>query len=275
LFCQIAGFSLSWQFNPEAHKEHCAVSLHGSSTRLTLVAALLVLSALACNLRNESSSEVRERDIIANPLVLIVAPVNGSVFASGAQVTIHAIVQNPPTGVARIEFRVDEAVVGEITSPQPETESSLEGSVTWAASSEAGHLITVEGFRPDGSSLGLSDVAIRVVPQPNATLAAGQPSPATSTPDGTAAENVPAQPTAATSVSGRVNTPELNVRTGPGTDYPQVGTLTNGQQVEIVGRNENGSWWAIPYGSGTAWVFSNLVAANGDTSQIPVVAAPQ
>ena len=72
----------------------------------------------------------------------------------------------------------------------------------------------------------------------------------------------------------RVNSDNLYVRQGPGTNYPQVGALAQGDRVPIVGHNADFTWWAVSYGSGTGWVFASLVIVEGDTSQVPLVAAP-
>jgi uncharacterized protein YraI len=72
----------------------------------------------------------------------------------------------------------------------------------------------------------------------------------------------------------RVNTPSLIVRQGPGTTYPPMGDLAQGEQVLIVGRNADSSWWAVSYADGTGWVFASLVIVEGDASQVPLAAAP-
>ena len=35
----------------------------------------------------------------------------------------------------------------------------------------------------------------------------------------------------------------VNVRTGPGTDYPIVGVAPQGTEGQIVGKSEDGQWW--------------------------------
>jgi uncharacterized protein YraI len=63
----------------------------------------------------------------------------------------------------------------------------------------------------------------------------------------------------------------LNVRSGPGTDYPIVGTVTSGQQSDITAKNPEGDWWEITLPSGqTGWVYAPLVQTSGDTSTIAI-----
>ncbi len=271
---------------------------HGSWRVWGMVITMLVLASMACSLSTDSSGTTTE-DIESRPLVALIAPVNGSTYAEGASVQLYAIAQDSFAGVTRIEFRVDDVQVGEITSPQPEGQDSLEGTVEWTATGRTGHLITVEGFRANGSSLGLSDAAVKVVARPaeqatanalalTATPADNTPPPAPDLPspepttDTTAAQPTAApQPTQAPAVQNpgsgvpaTVNTGELYVRQGPGTAYPTVGTLNLGDTIQIVGRNADSSWWAISYESGTAWVFAGLTAPQGDVGEVPLVAAP-
>jgi uncharacterized protein YraI len=68
---------------------------------------------------------------------------------------------------------------------------------------------------------------------------------------------------------------DLNVRAGPGTDYPSVGALKNGETARIVGRNADGSWWQILHGNGKAWVSANKKYSSAvNISGVPVIDAP-
>jgi len=69
----------------------------------------------------------------------------------------------------------------------------------------------------------------------------------------------------------------LNLRQGPGTNYPVVGKLTQGAQAAIIGRNAAGDWYQVrPTGGTTGWVTGApaLVQVTGDLTAVPVVAAP-
>lgn len=54
---------------------------------------------------------------------------------------------------------------------------------------------------------------------------------------------------------------DINVRGGPGTNYPIIGTASIGQQFLITGKNGAGDWWKINYNGQAGWVFGQLVAA--------------
>jgi len=68
---------------------------------------------------------------------------------------------------------------------------------------------------------------------------------------------------------------QVNVRTGPGLDYPEIGILIAGQEVSAVGRSPGGDWIQILYPgtvSGLAWVYAPLVSIPTET--LPIVAPP-
>lgn len=56
---------------------------------------------------------------------------------------------------------------------------------------------------------------------------------------------------------GRVTGSSVNLRSGPATSYPQVGTVNAGESCYIIGLN-NG-WLKIIYNSGTAYIRSDFV----------------
>lgn len=66
----------------------------------------------------------------------------------------------------------------------------------------------------------------------------------------------------------------VNVRGGPGTNYPVITQLPANLAVTVVGRNNQGSWWQIqgPDDS-TGWVAGSVVQAS-NVDNVPVVAAP-
>ncbi len=68
--------------------------------------------------------------------------------------------------------------------------------------------------------------------------------------------------------------PQINVRSGPGTEYDRVGTLVANQEAIGKGRTEGGSWILIEYQGGPdgyAWVYSSYVDYVGD---LPIVIVP-
>ena len=66
----------------------------------------------------------------------------------------------------------------------------------------------------------------------------------------------------------------LNVRSGAGTSYSVLGSLSNGAKVEIVGTS--GSWYKIKYGSGYGYVSKDYitVTSSNDTTTKPETTPP-
>lgn len=70
-----------------------------------------------------------------------------------------------------------------------------------------------------------------------------------------------------------VATTAVNVREGPSTEYPVVATAQQGQCGQIVGRNEDSSWWAVSTSVGVVWVSAAYVNAF-NVANVPVLPAP-
>ena len=109
-------------------------------------------------------------------------------------------------------------------------------------------------------------------PSPSEATEAVQPTelPPSPTPEPTATPPPPEQFTV-TLVQN------MNVRTGPGTNYPIAGPGPAGETTKVVGRNADSSWLKVEYPltpDGTGWLFAELVQINGDPTTAQVVEAP-
>jgi N-acetylmuramoyl-L-alanine amidase len=65
----------------------------------------------------------------------------------------------------------------------------------------------------------------------------------------------------------------VNFRSGPGKNFGVLGALEQDQRAEVVGVNEDGTWWAIKFPAGQngiAWVSANYVKAE-NTQELPVM----
>jgi len=85
----------------------------------------------------------------------------------------------------------------------------------------------------------------------------------------------PANPPAEQTKTGKVNTPgsTLNVRSGPGTGNPVIGSLTHNQSITITG--ESSGWYKISFSGKTGYVSAAFVVISGQSSPAPSPAAPQ
>lgn len=68
-----------------------------------------------------------------------------------------------------------------------------------------------------------------------------------------------------------VTTGALNIRSGPNSAFPSLGSVLSGTQMPIIGQSPDRGWWLVesPYGNG--WVSKLYVVTNGSTSNVPVV----
>lgn len=65
---------------------------------------------------------------------------------------------------------------------------------------------------------------------------------------------------------------DLNVRSGPGTQYPLVGSLQGGQTVDVG--SCTGSWCQVSFGGGSGFASRNYLAMGGGAPGPAVAAAP-
>jgi hypothetical protein len=63
----------------------------------------------------------------------------------------------------------------------------------------------------------------------------------------------------------------VNVRSGPGTDYPRIGRLGANDSMAIIGKTPDGLWWQVCCVDGqTGWVSADVVKANGPLENVPI-----
>jgi uncharacterized protein YraI len=70
----------------------------------------------------------------------------------------------------------------------------------------------------------------------------------------------------------------VNIRSGPSTDYPSYGVAQQGAKGELVGKNADGTWWAVALSTSVApdgygWVSAQYVYAI-NAGDVPVLEAP-
>ncbi|MEX2161683.1 MAG: SH3 domain-containing protein [Anaerolineales bacterium] len=69
----------------------------------------------------------------------------------------------------------------------------------------------------------------------------------------------------------------INVRTGPGTEYPAVGILVPGELAPAKGRSAGGLWIQVVYvgvDGGLAWVYAPLVTLFPTNASLTIVEPP-
>ena len=73
------------------------------------------------------------------------------------------------------------------------------------------------------------------------------------------------QPKGAVATSQR----KLNVHSGPGTEYPVIGTAEADLQFRIAGKDSDESWWQIEFEGQRGWIFGESVTT-ADDENVPV-----
>jgi uncharacterized protein YraI len=114
-----------------------------------------------------------------------------------------------------------------------------------------------------------------VAAEPTAEAAAPVQPEATAGPEATEAptdETPTAEPPAAgaNQVARLTANQTVNVRGGPGTNYPVIGRLSAGQAYPVTGKNARGDWYQFDLDGKSAWVIANLINVSGDPTAIQV-----
>ena len=104
------------------------------------------------------------------------------------------------------------------------------------------------------------------LPVPTETTAA-TPTPAIAATEPAPTEIAPPTSDAKVTVLG-----EMNIRSGPSTDYEVVGDAVAGEEFAITGKNEDGNWWQIDFRGESGWIYAPFVVA-AEAEEVPVVSA--
>lgn len=164
----------------------------------------------------------------------------------------------------------------------------LSGGVDIALSTAPGQSLptrtpTPGATTPDPTATSGGGSGPTATPAPQDTPApTDEPAPTSTPVAGTTATSVPAAddflPTAEACSEAptiqALNSP-INVRSGPGTNYDVVATLSYLEVRLITGRAAQAAWWQIQMPDGSlAWVADEVVAVYGYTGLVPLVEAP-
>ncbi len=265
--------------------------------RAVLVALFLAIIVSACGGAEEPTQ----------PTIRITTLENDSQVNTGQQVAVGFEAADVE-GVMQVELTINgEPTYVEAADPPV---NIFSGSYSWVPEQPGSYLIQVVTFNVNGEASDPAQVAVKVEGDPVAAV--GEPTP-TIAPVETGVGEVPTEtPTVSfvppTPAGGETPTPTtvsdaeaavvetedtpaaestgplvtanigLNVRGGPGTNYPTIGRLIEGETAEITGRDQNGGWWQIAYSSESGdrgWVAADTeftTAANADS--VAVVEAP-
>ncbi|MDX1522212.1 MAG: SH3 domain-containing protein [Anaerolineae bacterium] len=223
----------------------------------------------------------------AKPIANITAPENASSFSVGQEVDITFSAADVK-GVSQVELSIDGQPLRIQTVDPPV--NSFVGSQSWTPETAGSHSVELRAFNVDGDVSDSVQITVIInapvaeaVPtetptsEPSPTVISIPPTPTSALPSPTATAESVEEPTSESTpmVTTLVG---LNVRAGPGTNYPVVGRLAAGETVEIVGRNELSTWWQIPFSSNIgdrAWISAgDQYSTASNTAGVPVADIP-
>lgn len=197
---------------------------------------------------------------------LIFAPADGAQFAVGDLVMVTTgLLQD--AGAVSASLLVNGQIQRTDELSAPLTEGSLHQG--WQPETEGSYTLQVTFQGADGSLVESNTITIFVgaveedtTPQDPTPTIVEATATITTTP-------TPEDPIASAEQ-------DANCRFGPGTVYKVIGSFLVGERSPIVGRSDPAGWWLInnPDASGNCWVADSTLSIAGDTSNVPVVAAP-
>ena len=234
--------------------------------RRVFVSVVLLLGMLmqaGCNLSSASQG----------PMTWIDQPLDGTHFPLGT-ITLEAHASSEH-GVTAIKFYVDDNL---LQSPYEPGDRMEEAMIEWTPSTAGSYTISVNAVDGKGDigekasvQISVGEVSLTSTPTPASNpIVTGTPTPAnlTITPSATV--------TPAPNGPSLTLTMNANCREGPGKAYPSVDAFVQGQVLSLDGRSEDSSWFWVkkPGGSGHCWVSASVGTSSGDSSGLPLVAAP-
>ncbi len=232
------------------------------------------------------------------PSVVITSPIANATVDANMPMTIQGTVTGdnlPGANITRIEVVLDGLPLANVpVGEEARNAAQLPIVLEWTPTTAGAHFIQFNVYGPEDALIAKSDAVVFTVnpaaptatvppptpeppPQPTETLP-----PPTATPDAAAQPDTSTITETATAPPDSVlETPMLtvtaeivNVREGPGTNYPAVGQLQNGQTAAVKGKSADGVWWQIAFQNGNGWVFGELVQANAAAQSVTVAQAP-
>lgn len=66
----------------------------------------------------------------------------------------------------------------------------------------------------------------------------------------------------------------VNIRSGPGTNYARLALLQARDPIQVTGQSQDGQWFVVQNEFVQGWLAARVVSVTGPCAQLPVVAAP-
>lgn len=234
-------------------------------TPILLLALLVVLVASACNLVSEQELESQiaataTADAQIKPTVVINSPPNGTEVIVNTQVIV-SVSASDNVGLTQINLLANNQIVDSVTSQSSGGDRQMNALLDFTPTTVGS--VTIQAIALRGSvASNPATITIFVRQNQQQVTATPPPQPGVPTID-------PNDPTCRALV-----TAALNVRTGPGTEFPVQTVLAPGSVVPIIGRIANNTWWQIRAGAIIGWVSAQYTNVYGNCTGVPIVASP-
>jgi uncharacterized protein YraI len=225
---------------------------------LIIVVLILTLAGLTAWLLTRDRVQVTP----TTPSVFIQSPVAGSQVPINQPVTVNATASDP-NGITRAELWVGGNVVDQQESAIPEGQPTFPVTMHWTPTVAGSYTLEVRAY--NSLDVASAPTTVMITAAGAAQEQGNVPTPTT-----------PGETPTASGPPLAVTTTDLNVREGPGQEYPVLGLLPVTTQVEVSGKNLDGSWWQIVYPNGSAgqgWIFAAFTRPS-NTENVPVVQTP-
>jgi heat shock protein HslJ len=231
----------------------------GNQSQLALLAGNQIIATFAADVQDLAGSEW---DVVQynNGRMAVVSILNGTeltaLFGDTGELSGSAGC-NQYIGSYTIDGNTIQ--IGQLGSTMrlcPEPEGIMEQEQAFMAALQSAATFSIEG---DMLQMRTADDALAVVMTRRVEIDLPAPPPEPAVPTGTV-----------------VGTTALNIRSGPGTNFPVIGAARAGDQGQLVGRSANGRWWAVALPSapgGIGWVSADFVLPTNAES-VPVIASP-
>lgn len=193
------------------------------------------------------------------PEVTIASPENGDEMRIGEDVLVSATATDP-NGVTSVQLFANDSLVKTVSSLDVNGDTSLPVVLDYTPRATGDLQLRVVAYRGTVASSPV-EVMINVLEEEQEVTV-----PIDQT---TGPVIDPNDPTCR--ILTNVN---LNYRTGPGINYDRLGTFSAGEQIPIIGRVGDNSWWQVQTGFNQVWVSSDYTTEYGNCLSIPIVAIP-
>jgi hypothetical protein len=254
--------------------------------QIFILSLIGIMVLTACNFGNSTPA--------TKPTVQLNLTPGNSDLVVGQVISIQAIAVDQ-SGVTRVDLQVDGQLLA--TVPVAPAQDTFIASQTWTPEVPGSHAIQAQAFNSEGQPSELVTLVVTVndslAQSGEAPTAVEEPAAQTDPVDAGQVDVIEAsagdtlqpivEPTATVSlpyngaptIEAQSN---LNVRSGPGLEYPVIGQLIYGQTAMVTGRNPEGTWFEVVYPANSntrGWVTGNTQYVNRyNTETVPVAAVP-